>query len=119
MLGLGGISDKAEDTDPRTRCVTLSNGFVRRFFDEPWGISSPFGLSMFEWIMSPETVDCEKLPDLRLFRIDFLMLPVLFSGRGGVGGEGSTVAGGCGGDVWFEEGLLGWIGYFESWSNRS
>ena len=35
MLGLGGKSDKADDIDPRTRCVTASNGFGRRFFDEP------------------------------------------------------------------------------------
>jgi hypothetical protein len=73
---------------------------------------------MLKRMMSPETVDCEKLPDLRLFRMDFLTLPVLFSDGGGVGGEGSTVADGCGGDVWFEGDLPGWMGYFESWSNR-
>jgi hypothetical protein len=109
MLGLGGSSDKAEDMDPRTRCVTFSNGLGRRFFVELW--LSPFNFSRLVRT-SPGAVVCEKLPDFKLFRMDFLTLPVLFSG-GGVGeGEGSVVG------PWCDEGLIGWIGYFESWSNR-
>ena len=43
--------------------------------------------------LSPEAGVCEKLPDLRLFRMDFLTLPVLFSG-GSVGdGEGPAMDG--------------------------
>lgn len=43
---------------------------------------------MLDRALSPDAVACEKLPDLRLFRIDFLTLPALVSG-GGVGdGEG-------------------------------
>ena len=41
--------------------------------------------------VSAGTVACEKLPDLRVFRMDFLTLPVFCSG-GRVGdGEGPVV----------------------------
>jgi len=87
MFGLGGKSYKVDEIDPRTRCDTLSNALGRRcFFVEPWpwGIGSPVDLSMLVRALSPDAVVCEKLPDLKLFKMDFLTLPVLFSG-GGVG----------------------------------
>ena len=67
--------------------------------------------------MSAGAVICEKLPDFKLFKIDFLTLPVLFSGCEVGKGEGSVVDG-AGVDICCERGLLGWTGYFESWSNR-
>lgn len=57
--------------------------------------------------VSPDTAVCEKLPDLRLFRIDFLTLPALFSGSGAEGGEGSVTVDDPCMDVWFEGLLLG------------
>jgi len=58
-------------------------------------------------VLSTGAIVCEKLPVLRLFRIDFLTLPDLVSG-GGVGdGEGAVVAGCPGVDAWFTGPLLG------------
>jgi len=109
MFGLGGKSYKADETDPRTRWDTFSSAFERHFFDEPWpcGICSPFNLSMLVRALSPGAVVCE---DLRLFRMDFLTLPVLFSGGGGGGvgdGEGPVVVDGPGVGGWLDGGLLG------------
>jgi hypothetical protein len=96
MFGLGGKSYKVDETDPRTRWATFSNALGRRFFDEPWpwGIGSPFDLSRLVRALSTGAVVREKLPDPRVFSMDFLTLPTLFSG-GGVGdGEGPVVVGG-------------------------